>query len=130
MFTNFQNSWFFPQNCLRNEYIRRFNFLFQYSSILPCTLELLHVPLYPTDKSTFCIYLQEHGLKVYLRNPSSYTPLRRAAWKDGKARSLTLGSDEQENFRQISQFSEKDAQVVTLMHDNVERHFRFTIYFI
>ena len=54
--------------------------------------------------------LKEHGLKVYLRNPSSYTPLRHELWKDGGPSSLILGMSDEENKKQISQFSKKDAE--------------------
>ena len=54
--------------------------------------------------------LKKHGLKVYLRNPSSYTPLRKEMWQNGGPRSLILGMDHQENVQQISQFSKKDAE--------------------
>lgn len=50
-------------------------------------------------------------MKVYLRNPCSYTPLLEPGGKDGKATSLLLGRDSQENKIQIAQFSAKDAQV-------------------
>ena len=49
--------------------------------------------------------LQKHGLKVYLRDPDSYTPVL------GSKKSLTLGKDGLENRRQIAQFSAKDAEV-------------------
>ena len=49
--------------------------------------------------------LQKHGLKVHLRNPDSYTP----CLKNG--RSLLLGSDMEENKRQIAKFSKQDAEV-------------------
>nr|XP_022344034.1 pyridine nucleotide-disulfide oxidoreductase domain-containing protein 2-like [Crassostrea virginica] len=51
--------------------------------------------------------LKKYGLKVYLRNPSSYTPL---LGQTGSASSLTLGPDQEETYRQISQFSERDAK--------------------
>ncbi|XP_062614599.1 pyridine nucleotide-disulfide oxidoreductase domain-containing protein 2-like [Saccostrea cucullata] len=51
--------------------------------------------------------LKKYGLKVYLRNPSSYTPL---LGKTGPGSSLTLGPDHAETYRQIAQFSEKDAR--------------------
>ena len=58
--------------------------------------------------------LKKHGLKVYLRDPSSHTPLRQEAWKklpNGQiAKSLTLGMNQEENKRQIGQFSAKDAE--------------------
>ena len=46
---------------------------------------------------------------MYLRNPSSYTPLRKEMWKDGGPRSLILGMNHEENVQQISQFSKRDA---------------------
>lgn len=46
--------------------------------------------------------LAAHGLRVHLRNPSSFTPLR-----DG--RHLLLGMDAEQNRRQIAKFSERDA---------------------
>ena len=53
-----------------------------------------------------CIsFLQKHGLKVYLRNPNSFTPLR------GTDQSLLLGNDMRENEKQIAQFSVRDAEV-------------------
>lgn len=55
--------------------------------------------------------LQKYGLKVYLRNPSSYTPLLEPGGKDRKAHSLCLGPDAEQNKKQISQFSDRDAQV-------------------
>jgi hypothetical protein len=50
-------------------------------------------------------------LKVYLRDPNSYTPLIKPGGLDGKARSLTLGRNSAENVKQIAQFSIKDSQV-------------------
>ena len=47
--------------------------------------------------------LEQHGYKVYPRNPSSFTPL-----PDG--RSLLLGSDMAFNQREIAKFSAKDAE--------------------
>ncbi|XP_056006533.1 pyridine nucleotide-disulfide oxidoreductase domain-containing protein 2-like [Ostrea edulis] len=51
--------------------------------------------------------LKKYGLKVYLRNPSSYTPL---LGRTGKGSSLTLGPDHSETYKQIAQFSERDAK--------------------
>ncbi|CAL4166047.1 unnamed protein product [Meganyctiphanes norvegica] len=57
--------------------------------------------------------LERHGLVVYPRVPSSYTPLHERYWGEGKGRSLTLGNaDHQENYRQVAQFSKKDAQAL------------------
>lgn len=46
-------------------------------------------------------------LKVYLRHPSSYTPLK--TWNDKGPRSLTLGMDHDQNKAQIAKFSPRDA---------------------
>ncbi|XP_041370100.1 pyridine nucleotide-disulfide oxidoreductase domain-containing protein 2-like [Gigantopelta aegis] len=54
--------------------------------------------------------LKKYGLKVYLRNPNSYTPLIEPGGRDGKARSLLLGRDHEANRKQIAQFSHKDAE--------------------
>ncbi|XP_071537319.1 LOW QUALITY PROTEIN: pyridine nucleotide-disulfide oxidoreductase domain-containing protein 2-like [Panulirus ornatus] len=56
--------------------------------------------------------LKRHGLKVYPRDPSSYTPLHESNWQRGCGKSLILGSNEDENYQQIAQFSEKDAQAL------------------
>ena len=48
------------------------------------------------------LQLKSHGLKILPRSPSSFTPL-----PDG--RSLTMGSDESLNQREIGKFSAKDA---------------------
>jgi len=53
--------------------------------------------------------LKKYGLKLYMRNPSSYTPLATAHWKDG-ARSLTLSNDIEFNRREIAKFSVRDAE--------------------
>lgn len=47
--------------------------------------------------------LKHHGLRILPRNPSSFTPML-----DG--RHLLMGPDEQENHRQISKFSPRDAE--------------------
>ncbi|KAI9561981.1 putative oxidoreductase [Daphnia sinensis] len=54
--------------------------------------------------------LKKHGLKLHLRDPSSYTPLSTNHWKTGGARSLTLSSDIEFNRRQIAKFSKRDAE--------------------
>uniref|UniRef100_A0A8C5QFC8 Pyridine nucleotide-disulfide oxidoreductase domain-containing protein 2 n=1 Tax=Leptobrachium leishanense TaxID=445787 RepID=A0A8C5QFC8_9ANUR len=53
--------------------------------------------------------LKKHGLKVYFRNPHSFTPILEDN-KGQRPRSLVLGTDTAENQRQIAQFSEKDAK--------------------
>ncbi|KAF0294189.1 Pyridine nucleotide-disulfide oxidoreductase domain-containing protein 2 [Amphibalanus amphitrite] len=55
--------------------------------------------------------LKRHGLKVHLRNPSSYTPLRPEFRPASGATSLTLSADHRFNQQQIGRFSERDAQV-------------------
>ncbi|XP_012936360.1 pyridine nucleotide-disulfide oxidoreductase domain-containing protein 2 [Aplysia californica] len=65
--------------------------------------------------------LKKYGLKIYFRNPSSYTPLAEPSGLDGKARSLTLGRDSQENARQISQFSKTDAERFVEYEEQLER---------
>ncbi|KAK7110479.1 pyridine nucleotide-disulfide oxidoreductase domain-containing protein 2-like [Littorina saxatilis] len=65
--------------------------------------------------------LKKYGLKVYLRDPSSYTPLRKPGGKNGTARSLLLGRDHEENMKQIAQFSEKDAQAFGMYENHLDR---------
>ncbi|XP_046645219.1 pyridine nucleotide-disulfide oxidoreductase domain-containing protein 2-like isoform X2 [Daphnia pulicaria] len=55
--------------------------------------------------------LKKHGLKLHLRDPSSYTPLSSDYWKGDGPRSLTLSSDLDFNRKQISKFSKRDAEV-------------------
>ncbi|GLH05938.1 Pyridine nucleotide-disulfide oxidoreductase domain-containing protein 2 [Gryllus bimaculatus] len=64
---------------------------------------------------------RRYGLKVYKRDPSSYTPLRSSEWKNGKPRSLTLGRDMALNVQQIGQFSEKDVQAFKEYEQLMER---------
>ncbi|KAI8512502.1 Pyridine nucleotide-disulfide oxidoreductase domain-containing protein 2 [Branchiostoma belcheri] len=54
--------------------------------------------------------LKRHGLKVYLRDPNSFTPLLEPDGT-GQYRSLLLGRDLRENQRQIAQFSQRDAEI-------------------
>lgn len=49
--------------------------------------------------------VQKHGLKLYLRNPNSYTPVK------GSNDYLLLGSELSSNVREIAKFSKKDAEV-------------------
>ncbi|MBI2479012.1 MAG: NAD(P)/FAD-dependent oxidoreductase, partial [Planctomycetia bacterium] len=58
--------------------------------------------------------LKHYGLKILPRNPSSFTPLL-----DG--RSLLMGPDQRLNQREISKFSEKDAQAYPLYNALLER---------
>ncbi|XP_077469432.1 pyridine nucleotide-disulfide oxidoreductase domain-containing protein 2 [Stigmatopora argus] len=54
--------------------------------------------------------LKKHGLKVYMRDPHAFTPMLEDGVRNGLPRSLTLGSDLVENQKEISKFSQKDAQ--------------------
>ena len=57
--------------------------------------------------STDCI---SSSIQVYLRHPSSYTPLLESDWKSKSITSLTLGMDHDQNKAQIAQFSQRDAK--------------------
>ncbi|XP_056385026.1 pyridine nucleotide-disulfide oxidoreductase domain-containing protein 2 [Hyla sarda] len=64
--------------------------------------------------------LKRHGLKIYFRDPHSFTPLLENV--GGRPpRSLTLGTDMTENQRQIAQFSEKDAKAYPEYEDFMNR---------
>nr|XP_053643612.1 pyridine nucleotide-disulfide oxidoreductase domain-containing protein 2-like [Cherax quadricarinatus] len=65
--------------------------------------------------------LKRHGLKVYPRDPSSYTPLHEKNWQSGCARSLILGPHEAQNYQQIAQFSEKDAKAYPQFESQLNR---------
>ncbi|KAF7219983.1 pyridine nucleotide-disulfide oxidoreductase domain 2 [Nothobranchius furzeri] len=55
--------------------------------------------------------LKKHGLKVYMRNPHSFTPMLEEGVRGAPPRSLTLGPDLASNQKEIGKFSQKDAQV-------------------
>lgn len=57
-------------------------------------------------KNIFCLF-QKHGLKFYVRDPNSFTPII------GSNQSLLLGRDHEENRKEIAKFSVKDAEVWT-----------------
>eukprot|EP00092_Neocalanus_flemingeri_P033858 GFUD01036819.1.p1 GENE.GFUD01036819.1~~GFUD01036819.1.p1 ORF type:complete len:586 (+),score=126.61 GFUD01036819.1:107-1864(+) len=65
--------------------------------------------------------LKKHGLKVHLRDPSSYTPIRPDLQKPGCATSLTLGMCGKMNYEQIAQFSEKDAKKYAEYEEELEK---------
>jgi len=67
------------------------------------------------------LQLKEHGLKVYLRDPSSYTPIRSDMWKPGQARSLTLGMCGKRNAEQIGQFSVADAAMYAKYEEELQQ---------
>ncbi|XP_078268840.1 LOW QUALITY PROTEIN: pyridine nucleotide-disulfide oxidoreductase domain-containing protein 2 [Rhinoraja longicauda] len=54
--------------------------------------------------------LKKHGLRVYLRDPASYTPMLEEGVAGNPPRSLLMGRDMEETQRQIAQFSPKDAR--------------------
>ncbi|CAB3365815.1 Hypothetical predicted protein [Cloeon dipterum] len=65
--------------------------------------------------------LKKHGLKVHLRNPSSYTPIHDSLWAKYPARSLTLSSSDEFNQKQIAQFSKNDAEAYPKYEKYLER---------
>ncbi|XP_039630524.1 pyridine nucleotide-disulfide oxidoreductase domain-containing protein 2 isoform X1 [Polypterus senegalus] len=65
--------------------------------------------------------LKKHGLKVYLRNPHSFTPLLEEGTAAHPPRSLLLGDDMAENQHQISVFSKKDAKAYPLYQTHMEK---------
>ena len=65
--------------------------------------------------------LKDHGLKVYSRDPFSFVPLRNPDSGPNSPKYLLLGSDMEENRRQIGQFSEKDAIAYPLYEDFIEK---------
>ncbi|XP_058508387.1 pyridine nucleotide-disulfide oxidoreductase domain-containing protein 2 [Solea solea] len=54
--------------------------------------------------------LKKHGLKVYMRDPYSFTPMLEEGVNGAPPRSLTLGSDLTMNQKEIGKFSQKDAK--------------------
>ncbi|XP_051883412.1 pyridine nucleotide-disulfide oxidoreductase domain-containing protein 2 [Pristis pectinata] len=54
--------------------------------------------------------LKKHGLRVHIRNPSSFTPMLEDGVGGNPPRSLLMGSDMEETQKQIAQFSLKDAR--------------------
>lgn len=55
--------------------------------------------------------VQKHGLKVYMRDPYSFTPMLEDGVGGQPPRSLLLGADLAMTQKEISKFSEKDAKV-------------------
>uniref|UniRef100_A0A671QSE1 Pyridine nucleotide-disulfide oxidoreductase domain-containing protein 2 n=1 Tax=Sinocyclocheilus anshuiensis TaxID=1608454 RepID=A0A671QSE1_9TELE len=55
--------------------------------------------------------LKKHGLKVYMRDPYSFTPMLEDGVRGRPPRSLTLGADLAKTQQEIGKFSEKDAKV-------------------
>ncbi|KAE9020836.1 Pyridine nucleotide-disulfide oxidoreductase domain-containing protein 2 [Phytophthora fragariae] len=71
-----------------------------------CVLEKRHIIIKDLD-------LHRHGLEVFVRDPSSFTPTR-----DG--RSLILGSDMQKSQASIAQFSTADAEAYPVYNKMLE----------
>lgn len=65
--------------------------------------------------------LKKHGLKVHLRDPSSYTPIRSDLQKPEGPTSLTLGMCGKNNFKEISKFSVKDAENYSKYEEELEQ---------
>ena len=65
----------------------------------------LFLPLLCRACRRLCAMSQKHGLKVYLRDPNAFAPVL------GSEQYLLLGSDPEENRRQIAKFSQRDAEV-------------------
>ncbi|XP_040293078.1 pyridine nucleotide-disulfide oxidoreductase domain-containing protein 2 [Bufo bufo] len=64
--------------------------------------------------------LKRHGLKIYFRDPHSFTPILENV-SGRPPRSLVLGSDMAENQKQIAQFSKKDAEAYPKYEDFLNR---------
>lgn len=54
--------------------------------------------------------LMKRGLKVYTRPHYAFTPLLEEPGLNGRPRSLLMGQDHAETYKQIAQFSKKDAE--------------------
>ncbi|XP_037541533.1 pyridine nucleotide-disulfide oxidoreductase domain-containing protein 2 [Nematolebias whitei] len=54
--------------------------------------------------------LKKHGLKVYMRNPHSFTPMLEDGVNGAPPRSLILGPDRMKTQNEIVKFSQKDAK--------------------
>ncbi|XP_041517694.1 pyridine nucleotide-disulfide oxidoreductase domain-containing protein 2 isoform X2 [Microtus oregoni] len=78
-------------------------------------LSLLRLQIY-TD-----LELKKHGLKLHFRNPYSFTPMLEEGTLSKAPRSLLLGTDMAGNQKQISQFSQKDAQAFPRYEEFMKR---------
>ncbi|KAM4636689.1 pyridine nucleotide-disulfide oxidoreductase domain-containing protein 2 [Discoglossus pictus] len=65
--------------------------------------------------------LKKHGLKVYFRDPHSFTPILEDGVNGSPPRSLLLGGDMAENQRQIAKFSKRDAKAYPEYEDFMNR---------
>ena len=73
----------------------------------------LFLPLLCRACRLLCAISQKHGLKVYLRDPNAFAPVL------GSEQYLLLGSDPEQNRRQIAKFSQRDAEVCVYYTDQV-----------
>jgi len=64
--------------------------------------------------------LKKHGLKVHLRDPSSYTPIRSDLRQKDGPRSLTLGMCGKNNESEIGKFSEADGKNYAVYEQELE----------
>uniref|UniRef100_A0A8C1W8P5 Pyridine nucleotide-disulfide oxidoreductase domain-containing protein 2 n=1 Tax=Cyprinus carpio TaxID=7962 RepID=A0A8C1W8P5_CYPCA len=87
-------------------------FLFSRASYL---LSLLRPHIYQD------LELQKHGLKVYMRDPYSFTPMLEDGVRGRPPPSLTLGADLAKTQKEIGKFSEKDAKVYPEFLSYLER---------
>nr|XP_048308878.1 pyridine nucleotide-disulfide oxidoreductase domain-containing protein 2 isoform X1 [Myodes glareolus] len=78
-------------------------------------LSLLRPQIY-TD-----LELKKHGLRLHFRNPYSFTPMLEEGTLSKAPRSLLLGTDMAGNQKQISQFSQKDAQAFPRYEEFMKR---------
>lgn len=70
--------------------------------------------------STLYCSVQKHGLKVYMRDPHSFTPILEEGVGGRPPRSLLLGADLAKNQQEIGKFSEKDAKVFCECQEDVD----------
>ncbi|XP_059803157.1 pyridine nucleotide-disulfide oxidoreductase domain-containing protein 2 isoform X1 [Hypanus sabinus] len=65
--------------------------------------------------------LKRHGLRVHIRDPSSFTPMLEDGVGGNPPRSLLLGSDTKETQRQIARFSLNDARAYAAYEASTSR---------
>ncbi|KAJ8250726.1 hypothetical protein COCON_G00226480 [Conger conger] len=65
--------------------------------------------------------LKKHGLKVFMRDPHAFTPMLEEGLGGQPPRSLLLGSDMEQNMREIGKFSEKDAKAYRAFNTYLEK---------
>lgn len=67
-----------------------------------------------------CLSVQKHGLKVYMRDPYSFTPMLEEGVGGRPPRSLLLGADMAMTQKEIGKFSEKDAKVLCQCQEDLD----------